>query len=79
MVVHLAFLNNCINNCMKIAFCFYHRYGTAELCAHHVTIMAHLVSRIIKPKTFNFVCISFGDMIILKNVNIKRRNSMLAK
>uniref|UniRef100_A0A8C2RAC6 Uncharacterized protein n=1 Tax=Capra hircus TaxID=9925 RepID=A0A8C2RAC6_CAPHI len=25
------------------AWCFLARYGTAELCAHHVTIMAHLI------------------------------------
>nr|KAF6396244.1 hypothetical protein HJG63_001762 [Rousettus aegyptiacus] len=25
------------------AWCFLARYGTAELCAHHVTVVAHLI------------------------------------
>uniref|UniRef100_A0A8C0LEG4 FIGNL1 interacting regulator of recombination and mitosis n=1 Tax=Canis lupus dingo TaxID=286419 RepID=A0A8C0LEG4_CANLU len=41
------------------AWCFLSRYGTAELCAHHVTIVAQLVSRITGLKTLTFHAVEF--------------------
>ncbi|XP_030743635.2 uncharacterized protein C1orf112 homolog isoform X2 [Echinops telfairi] len=41
------------------AWCFLARYGTAELCAHHVTIVAHLVEFIQKfpPQAAENLCL----------------------
>lgn len=44
------------------------RYGTAELCAHHVFVIAHLVSSVAESGVCMYVCV-FGQTGFLLFLN----------